>query len=282
MKTRCVPSRQGFLSLLLIFVTLGPAKAEDPAPRRVVSLLPSHTEIIAVLGVLDRVVGVSDAEDPALLPAIPRVGGMDISWEALVKLHPDLILADVSQRRHETLFHRLGLPVVYLPSTPARTVEDVFNLVLETGRLVGRQEAARRWVESARERARQLDARRLPSPGPRVYFEIWPRPLQACGPRSLQGHLLARVGARNIVADTGQAVPLMSAEAVVRGNPEIIFHTGVVSSRDIQERPGWSSVDAIKTMRIVSLNADEFSRAGPRILDAWEQLIEVLSKKILP
>jgi len=264
--------------LFLLCFLLHPAAGAAHDPHRIVSLLPSHTAILAALGALDRVVAVSDAEDPRLYPRIPRVGGMDISWEALASAKPDLILADVSHRRHDAQFRRLGLPVAYLPSTTARTIEQVFDLVGRVGKLIGREEAAARWIAQAAQVARDLDQHKLPTPGPKVYFEIWPQPLQACGPDSLPGHLLVRIGARNIVPAGGSDMPLVSPEAVVSANPDVILHTGILSDDDIRRRPGWAAVNAVKMNRIYGLNRDDVSRAGPGILNAWASLLRLLDK----
>lgn len=274
---RCPLSQLFRAGVTALFLYIVPT-ASAGAPRRVVSLLPSHTDILVTLGALEQVVAVADAEDARLYPALPRVGGMEMSWEALVRLRPDLILADTSHRRHDPQFQRLHLPVVYLPSTQAATVEDVLALVAEIGRQVGRQERASRWVAEAQKRVHALEARRGPGPGPRVYFEIWPQPLQACGPRSLAGSLIARSGARNVVVDPAQVVPLMSAEAVVQADPQVILHTGLESNAEIAARPGWGGVAAVKAGRVMAVNADDFSRAGPRILDAWETLLNLLAR----
>jgi iron complex transport system substrate-binding protein len=74
-------------------------------------------------------------------------------------------------------------------------------------------------------------------------------------------------------------MPLVSAEALVKGNPDIIIHTGVVGKEDIRRRPGWTAVTAVRTGRILQVNADDLSRAGPRILDGWENLLDRLSEK---
>lgn len=272
------PLRRLIRRLGAAFLYIGLASPIVAAPQRVVSLLPSHTDILVLLGSLGQVAAVSDGEDPLLYPALPRVGGMEMSWEALVRLKPDLILADVSHRRHDAQFQRHHLPVVYLPSTEASTLEEVFDLVAAIGRLMDREEQAGRWISQARERVIQLDERRQAAPGPRIYFEVWPQPLQACGPRSLAGHLISRVGGQNVVTDPTQAVPLMSAEALVRADPQLILHTGVQSSADIQARPGWSSMTAVKAGRVVQVNSDDFSRAGPGILDAWDFLLKVLER----
>lgn len=272
-----------FLTVVFLALLAGVSSGgESPVgrrPSRIASLLPSHTDILAVLGILDRVVAVSVAEDPLLYPGLPRVGGMEIAWEPLVKLQPDLVLADVSHRRFDVQFKKFRLPVVYLPATEADTVEKILDLVREVGHLTGEGERASRWVKGAERRAALLEARRLPGPGPLVYFEVWPHPLQAFGPRSLPGHLLERVGARNVATEPGQAVPLMSAEALVRADPEVILHTGVISGAAIAGRPGWSSIKAVQEKRILILSRDDFSRAGPRVLDAWEKLADILGAR---
>jgi iron complex transport system substrate-binding protein len=72
-------------------------------------------------------------------------------------------------------------------------------------------------------------------------------------------------------------LPLLSAEAVVRADPDVILHPGVVSSQSLSERPGWSSIKAVKMRRVLSVNENLFSRAGPHILDAWETLLDLLT-----
>ena len=64
----------------------------------------------------------------------------------------------------------------------------------------------------------------------------------------------------------------------VRADPQLILHTGVQSSADIRTRPGWSSMTAVRTGRVVQVNPDDFSRAGPGILDAWDFLLTVMER----
>jgi iron complex transport system substrate-binding protein len=86
------------------------------------------------------------------------------------------------------------------------------------------------------------------------------------------------MGARNIVPAGGPDMPIVSPESVVSANPDVILHTGILSDDDIRRRPGWASVNAVKTKRILSVNQDEISRAGPGLIDAWTSLLRLLEK----
>lgn len=243
------------------------------APRRVVSLLPSHSEIVAALGAESLLVGVTDVEKEGDFPRVPRVGGVKPNWEVLISLKPDVILADAAHKRYGDNFKRFRLPVLYLESTHAKGFEDVFALIREVGRILERGAAAEKMVADLRARVEATRRRVPPGPGPSVYFEVWPRPLQAVGPVSLQGFLLKQAGGRNILPETPQEMPLVSLEWVPRESPDVILHTGVVESAEIARRPGWAAVPAVAKRHIYIVDRDKFSRAGPHIVDAFEELI---------
>jgi iron complex transport system substrate-binding protein len=242
-------------------------------------MIPSHTEILEDLGAGKTLVGVSDAEDPKYRPEIPRVGGLDPNWEMLVSLKPDIILADVYHGRYKPTFERLKLPVVFLRSTKAATFEDIYSVVADIGRETDRRSEAEALVQKMKARLEKLRARVPPGPGPKICFEIWPQPVRACSPGSLQGFLLEQAGARNIVPPSPEDIPMMSLERVPQQAPDVILHTGVVTGDEIKNRPGWASVPAVRNGRVYAVDRDLFSRAGPRILDAFETLLDILYGK---
>ncbi|HET9925700.1 MAG TPA: helical backbone metal receptor, partial [Methylomirabilota bacterium] len=122
-------------------------------PARIISLVPSVTEILFTIGAQDRLVGVTDFCDyPAEARQKPSVGGMLApSLETMVALKPDLVVATTSGNRHETFdqLARLKIPVYVVNPI---TVEDVLDLLSRLGRLAERGEAADRAVAALRER----------------------------------------------------------------------------------------------------------------------------------
>lgn len=245
------------------------------APRRVVSLLPSHSEIVVAVGARETLVGVSDVERVGDFASVPRVGGLVPRWEVLVALTPDVILADSAHERFQPDFERFHLPVQFFPATHAKTIEDVFVLIKEIGQIVDREPEATQLIAQLQKQVAELDTAVPSGPRPRVFFEIWSQPLQGVAPVSLQGHLMSRAGFENIVPETRNEMPLLSSEWVAGERPDVIFHTGLTSADHIAGRSGWKRIPAVQKKRIILLNADLFSRAGPRVVEALAELHRV-------
>ncbi|MBK8574485.1 MAG: ABC transporter substrate-binding protein [Elusimicrobia bacterium] len=242
------------------------------APRRVVSLLPSHSEIVVAVGAGGTLVGVSDVERAGDFASLPRVGGLVPRWEVLMALTPDIILADSAHERFHSDFKRFHLPVRFFPATHAKTIDDVFVLIRDIGRIVDREREANALITRLQKQVAELDAAVPSGPRPRAFFEIWSQPLQGVAPGSLQGYLMTRAGFENIVPTTRNEMPLLSSEWVAGERPDVIFHTGLTSADHIAGRSGWKRIPAVQKQRIILLNADLFSRAGPRVVDALAEL----------
>ena len=134
-------------------------------PTRIVSLVPSVTELIYALGGEDRLVGRTDFCDypPAALHK-PSVGGMvSPSLEAITALRADLVVATTAGNREETFLQlrRLGLPT-YIVN--ADRVGEVFDLVARIGELTSRPHAVAALVAQMNERIARIRARVQPFP----------------------------------------------------------------------------------------------------------------------
>ncbi len=227
------------------------------------------------VGAEETLVGVSDVERAGDFSSVPRVGGLVPRWEALVALAPDIVLADSAHERFQSDFKRFRLPVQFFPATHAKTVEDVFVLIRDIGRIVGREREANALIARLQKQVTELDAVVPSGPRPRAFFEIWSQPLQGVAPGSLQGHFMERAGFKNIVPETRNEMPLLSSEWVAGATPDVIFHTGLTSADHIAARAGWKRIPAVQNNRIVFLDADLFSRAGPRVIEALAELHRV-------
>ena len=162
-------------------------------PARIISLVPSVTEILFTIGAQGRLVGRTDFCDyPAEARRKPSVGGMLApSLEGIVALRPDLVVATTAGNRHETFdqLERLKIPVFLVDPV---TVSDVMDLLERLGRLTERSEAADRTVGAMRERIDAVSARVSGRPHPRVLYVLWPDPLIVPGRGALISELIAR------------------------------------------------------------------------------------------
>ena len=168
-------------------------------PARIVSLVPSVTELVFALGGEARLVGITDYCDfPPEARRKPSVGGMvSPSLETIVALRPDVVVATDSGNRQETVdqLRRLGI-AVYL--VRANRFHDVLEVAARIGQLIGREPATA--ALTARLHAR-VDAvaravsRRSP---PRVLYVLWPEPLIVPGRDAIVTELIQLAGGTSI------------------------------------------------------------------------------------
>lgn len=248
------------------------------APQRIVSLLPSLTEMVCKLGQCNRLVGVDRYSTwPASIAQLPRVGGgQDPSIEAIVALRPDVVLMATKQRAAERL-QALGIPVVALePKTHA----DVRRVLDKVGLVLGVGDAQKIWREidagvSAAAQSLPPDVRKT-----RVYFEVNRGPYGA-GASSFIGETLSRLGTGNILPASLGPFPKLNPEYIVRANPDVIM-IGERNAEALMQRPGWHTIRAIREGRVCIFppeESDVLVRPGPRMADAARLMARCLAEK---
>lgn len=234
-------------------------------PQRIVSLLPSLTEAVCVLGACDRLVATDRWSNwPASVQSLPKAGGLDdANVEMVVAQRPDLVLLSSSSRLAVRL-RGLGLTVAELD---AQNLAQLHRLMVNVATLLGKPAAGEQHWQALQAESRQAAAL-VPrsAKGARVYFEI-SNTLYAAGESSYIGELLAHLGATNVVPSSLGAFPRLSPEFIVRADPDVI----ILSAEDapgLARRPGWSRLKAVQEGRVCAVPTDAYdvlSRPGPRL-----------------
>lgn len=248
------------------------------SPQRIVSILPSLTEMVCQLDQCHRLVGVDRYSTwPPSTAKLPRVGGgLDPNIEAIVALRPDLVLAATSSRAADRLV-ALGIPVLALEP---KTHSDVQRVLGKIGQVLEVQDAQRLW--------RQIDAgvsaaaQSLPASvrQVRVYFEVNRGPYGA-GEGSFIGETLARLGARNILPASLGPFPKLNPEYIVRANPDVIM-IGERNAEGLMQRPGWQNIRAVREGRVCifpAAESDVLVRPGPRMAEGARLMARCLAEK---
>ncbi|MFT3816119.1 MAG: helical backbone metal receptor [Rubrivivax sp.] len=247
-------------------------------PQRIVTMLPSLTELAWVLGAGPRLVGVDRFSNwPAEVAKLPHLGGLeDAQIEAIAALKPDVVLASTSSRAVERL-DALGFTVVRLKSESHADVRRTLALVAQ---LLGTpDEAPRVWARIEREIA--AAAARVPAAlrGRRVYFEIGGGPY-AAGTQSFIGETLARLGLANIVPAELGPFPKLNPEFVVRAKPDIVMSVQREQAA-LTQRPGWAALPAVRERRLCGFESGSYDvliRPGPRMGEAAALLADCLER----
>jgi iron complex transport system substrate-binding protein len=254
---------------------LGRTITLEREPERIISMVPSHTEMICALDACDKLIGIDTFSNyPEDVLGLPRLGGALTGYdggpdlEAIVALSPDLVV--VSEYGELASFlEELGI-TTYAGSP--QTVEDIFEYLEVIGQLVNRSDQAAALsaqIESDLDGIAQLvEGATRPS----VYYEIDASPFSV-GPDSFIGQLIALAGGETIVTAEMGDFPMLDPEFIVAQDPDMIILASAPygeSIETLQARPGWQGLSAIIDGRVIELTEaqnDLTARPGPRIAD---------------
>ena len=277
------------LSIVLLPSAAGAWSVTDPTgrritidhqPPRIVSLVPSVTELMYAIGAEDLLVGVTDFCDyPPAARKKPRVGGMLApSLETLVALKPDIVMATTAGNREETFtqLEQVRMPVYVVNPT---SVADVFDLISRLGALTGREHAAAQLAASLQKRIDAVAARVRTGPRPRVLYVLWPDPLIVPGKGGLVSELVDLGGGASVTADVGEPYPRMSLEAAIARSPQVIILASHGSGQGRMAREKWerfTALPAVKAGRVYTVDGSLLHRYGPRVVDGLEQLARAI------
>jgi iron complex transport system substrate-binding protein len=252
-------------------------------PHRIVSLAPSNTEILFAVGAGSQVVGRDEFSDyPAEAASIESIGGSfgEYNLEAIVALKPDLVLgAEINTPELIKQLEDLGLTVYYLQNPT--TLEEMYTNLETVGGLTGHD--ATELVDSLKARVAAVDEKIAPlSSRIPVFYEIDatdPTKPWTYGPGTFGDLLIDRAGGINVASIATDPYPQFSLEQIVSANPSIIILGDAswgVTPESVAARPGWETIEAVKSNSIFPIDDNLISRPGPRLVDGLEQLVKIL------
>ena len=254
----------------------------DEPPRRIISLVPSVTEILFALGTEEQLVAVTDAcTYPEAATSLPHVGQYsDPSLEQILLHRPGLVFASADMNRPDQVkrLESLNIPVfVVYPSTVQETLETIRAI----GQVTGHAAAAEALVDDFSRRLRHIEQQLEHRPRVSALVCVMLQPLVVAGPDTIVGDILRYAGAVNPVPAGNTNYPTWNMEALLRIDPEVI----IVSAHPGQPAPAmvfdqWPQLRAVREQRIIETVADWIHRPGPRMILGIEALAQALHPDI--
>jgi iron complex transport system substrate-binding protein len=253
-------------------------------PTRILSLSASATEMLYAVGAGPQVVGVDKYSTyPANAPRT-KFTGYESSAEDYLPLHPDLVLLAFNSGTLIAQLHKLHIATLLLP--PTSTIAEVNKQINEIGLATGHlSQSLKTRTSLAQDLASAAAVTKGRARGATYYIEIDPTYYTATS-NTFIGALFTRFGMVN-VADSaghgGSGYPQISAEDLLKTNPDYVFLADTVccgqSAKTFSQRPGFSSLRAVKLGHVVSLNDSVASEWGPHSLESFAASIkrEILS-----
>lgn len=251
---------------------------------RIISLIPSNTEILYELGLGDKVVGVSTVDDyPKEVKDKKQFNAMKLNKEALLKAKPDLILAHESQKSTDgKVLNGLkdsGVKVVYVKD--AQSIDEMYETFKQVGKVTGKEKEANALVKETKNNIKKV-VNSVPkdAKSQKVFMEVSSEPeIYTAGKNTFFDDMLKQLKAKNSFSnlDGWQKV---SKESIIKKNPDVMISTMGISEKDYQQiidkRGGFESLNAVQKGRIEAVNGDQISRPGPRIDDGLKALRDAI------
>ncbi|KJS01920.1 MAG: ABC transporter substrate-binding protein [Desulfobulbaceae bacterium BRH_c16a] len=251
---RLLPLSTVFVFSLLFAVSLLDAAEMPPSsdriPRRIVSLGPTNTENVYLLGAGDRLVAnTSYCVHPEEARSKEKIGSvMQFSVEKVISLQPDLVLAtNLSPDSQLQMLRNVGLTVVQFSQTAS--FAEVCDQFIALGNLLGLADHARELVRQASIKVAAIGREVSGLPKRKVFLQVGTRPLAGAIGKSFTHDFIALAGGENIIAE--QHAPATDYEKVVADDPDVIIIAimGSESGLAASEKEKWLSVSAVKAVR---------------------------------
>lgn len=264
----------------------------DAEPATIISLLPSHTEIVFALGLGDKVVGVDEYSNyPNAALNKKNVGNLyAVNYEEIVAANPDIILVDISAvdlgvvDQLTTLLPESNTVVV--KGTKINSFQEVYETIELIGMITDSSDEAEKIVSDMKNRVQAVtDKTDVLTEAQKVktVYIIWHEPLYVHGGDALGSALIEAAGGTNIFVDNeGDAVQL---EELVDRDPQVILASASESMGDLAYQfalndPNLENTEARVNDAIYGMDDDLTGRPGPRLVEGLEAMAKLLHPEL--
>ena len=247
-------------------------------PRRIISLVPSQSELLWYLGLQKELVGITKfcIHPNELFKSVTRVGGTkEINLEAIKKLQPDLIIANKEENEQQQIEELCKHHPVYI--SDIYNLEDSLAMITAVGEITNRKTEAAKLVIELKEKQKQFrmqnsECRILGS----VAYLIWKNPYMAAGHNTFINYLLGECGLTNVFNGEKSRYPEVTTQMLIDKKPDFIF----LSSEPYPFKD--KHITELKThlpqSKIILVDGEMFSWYGNRLLHAFDYFTKLLQE----
>jgi len=261
----------------------------DKVPSRIISLSPSTTEILFVIGAGSQISGVTDyCVWPPEARKIPRIGGFNRhSLEAILSRDPELVVITPNSGTR-IIYEKLlefRRPVI---SVPLYSLNDLLESFSALGKASGHEQASEAERRKISLEIGKFRGRSLQTPKLKILYVAWRFPLIVAGKGTMENDALELIGARNVAEQSQTRYPKWTMEAVFREDPDYILDasaferekTWTDEMKEAQAFWGkYRTLRAVREGRVYLFKKEALPVPGPRT-PVWIETISQVAKNI--
>lgn len=243
------------------------------------ALAPSATEMLYAVAEENTIVGrTQNCDYPDQVKEKPVVNNYPMDYEKIVLLKPDLVFTveGITSAEVAAKLQDLNIPVYF---QKFEKVTDIFRGLQDIGRLLHREKAAQRVIDSLGTELAQLRINKA-SPKLRVLAITWHDPIFVFGQNTLFTDKLRYLGAENAVTEIfAQPYPALTREYILKLNPDVLLGgtPAEMETTFFQQYPELKKINAYRHKKIFAPTDNLMSRPGPRVVESIRELKSFLA-----
>jgi ABC-type Fe3+-hydroxamate transport system substrate-binding protein len=245
-------------------------KLNEP-PLRIISVVPSITELLFHLGLREEVIAITKfcVHPKEWFKTKTKIGGTkNLNIEKIKILKPQFVIANKEENVQEQIIALQNICPVYV--SDIKTLDDALLMIYHVGLLGNKQEKAIALCEEIRKRFERMPALQIPI---KVCYLIWKKPYMTIGGDTFISDMLTRCGFINVFAGS-RRYPQVSLQQIIDTRCEMLLLSSEpfpFTEKHIDEiRSGIAGIAPGYSLKIQMVDGEMFSWYGSRILKAVE------------
>ncbi|WP_130733597.1 ABC transporter substrate-binding protein [Flavobacterium sp. J27] len=251
----------------------------ENTPKRIISLVPSQTELLYDLGLEDYLLGITKfCIHPLHLKATKTIvgGTKKIKGDKIKALNPDIIICNKEENTKEIVEELSTICPVWV--TDILTIEDNLQMIHDFGILFDKRTEARKWIDKTRFAWQNFKKYIVDKPVKKAAYFIWANPYMVAGNNTFINELLNLNHFTNIYENKESRYPEVELKKIrLEGDPDYVF----LSSEPFpfKDEHAFEIGRATHHAKTVFVDGEMFSWYGSRLVKAFDYF-KILHEKI--
>lgn len=267
---------------LTVTDVIGQEVTIDEQPQRIISMIPSNTEILFELGLDEEIVAVTDIENyPEEALTKETIGSMEFDFEKIIALEPDIVFSHESAM----LVSEAGLDQLRSAGIDVYVVEDADNFeetyetIEDIAQITNTTDKGQEIIAEMKAHVADIESKLEGIEPKRVFLENSDVPdIYTAGSQTFLHTMLEMVEAENVAASKEGWYPI-STEEIITQNPDVIlvsysYVPDILTT--LPQRPGFDTIAAVQNNEVVQVDENLIARQGPRLAQGLEELAKAV------
>jgi ABC-type Fe3+-hydroxamate transport system substrate-binding protein len=243
-------------------------------PKRIISLVPSQTELLYDLGLNEELIAqtVFCIHPPEMHQNKPKIGGTKkFKMDLIRSLKPDLIIGNKEENEQQQIEELMLEFPVWM--SDIKDLKDALLMIDQVGALVGKEEKAK---EISTSLALDFEALLVQTELKKCLYLIWRAPWMAAGKDTFINDMLQRIGLNNVAKDLLERYPQLSNTQIIAMNPELILLSS--EPYPFKEKHIKELKSLLPNAKILLVNGELFSWYGSRLLESVDYFKDLMNE----